>query len=78
MHSTACKVLITLFYTSHQPSCYPLSDPYFSSGLTSKVPEVQELIGELAKKVSATSAIFSPVQLGTALFGLQGNKSVLL
>ena len=33
---------------------------------------MQELVGELAKKVAVTSAELSSEQLGRALFGLQG------
>ena len=43
--------------------------------MTSNVPEVQELAGELAKKVSASSAELTPEQIGRCLFGLQGLSS---
>ena len=43
--------------------------------MTSNVPEVQELAGELAKKVSASNAELSPEQIGRCLFGLQGLSS---
>lgn len=43
--------------------------------MTSDVPEVQDLVGELAKKVSSTAAVLSPAQIGRALFGLQGLSS---
>jgi uncharacterized protein YukE len=44
-------------------------------GMNSAVPEVQELVGELAKKVASTAATFNSVQMGNALFGLQGLSS---
>ena len=34
------------------------------SGMTSNIPEVQELAGQLAKKVSASSAEMTPQQIG--------------
>lgn len=50
-----------------------ISDALFGmQGLTSDIPEVQELAGELAKKISSTSAILTGEQMGRALFGLQG------
>lgn len=50
-----------------------LSDAIFGlQGLRNDVPEVQELLGEIAKKVSSTAAGLSIQQLGRALFGLQG------
>lgn len=44
-------------------------------GMTSDVSEVQDLVGELAKKISSTAAILRPVHIGRALFGLQGLSS---
>lgn len=44
-------------------------------GLDSDVPEVQELLGELAKKIALTPVTLSSSQLGRALFGLQGLRS---
>lgn len=43
--------------------------------LDSDVPEVQELLGELAKKIALTQVTLSSQQLGRALFGLQGLRS---
>ena len=49
-----------------------LSDALFGlQGMRSDIPEVQELLGELAKKVSSTAAGLNTQQLGRALFGLQ-------
>jgi hypothetical protein len=45
------------------------------SGMTSNIPEVQELAGELAKKVSQSTAMLTPSEIGRALFGLQGLSS---
>jgi hypothetical protein len=53
-----------------------IADSLFGlQGMTSNVPEVQELAGELAKKVSASTAELSPEQIGRCLFGLQGLSS---
>jgi hypothetical protein len=43
--------------------------------MTSNIPEVQELAGELAKKVSQSTAVLTPSEIGRALFGLQGLSS---
>jgi len=43
--------------------------------MTCEYPEVQELVGELAKKIAATGAELSPQLAGRALFGLQGFSS---
>lgn len=45
---------------------------YGLQGMTSNVTEVQNLLGELAKKIAITGAELSPTQIGRALGGLQG------
>lgn len=53
-----------------------IADSLFGlQGLDSDVPEVQELLGELAKKIALTQVTLSSQQLGRALFGLQGLRS---
>jgi hypothetical protein len=50
-----------------------IADALFGlQGFTSDVPEVQELVGEIAKKIAVTAAELNSEQLGRALFGLQG------
>lgn len=50
------------------PPTSPLLSPHLSfshlTGMTSNVPEVQELAGELAKKVSSSNADLNPEQIG--------------
>jgi hypothetical protein len=48
---------------------------YGIQGMSSSIPEVQDLCRELAKKISSTAAELSPEQAGRALFGLQGFSS---
>merc|ERR1711871_861956 len=48
---------------------------YGLQGLSSDVQEVQNLLTELAKKISVSPAKFTPAQVGRALFGLQGLSS---
>ena len=48
---------------------------YGLQGLSSSVSEVQDLISELAKKISSTGATLKPVEIGRSLFGLQGLSS---
>ncbi len=48
---------------------------YGLQGMTSNIPEVQELVSELAKKISYTGAELTPPLIGRALFGLQGLSS---
>lgn len=52
-----------------------ISDALFGlQGFTSDISEVQELVGQLAKKIAVTSADLNSEQLGRALFGLQGTS----
>jgi hypothetical protein len=53
-----------------------IADSLFGlQGMTSDVTEVQNIVNELAKKVSSTAASLNPMQIGRALFGLQGLSS---
>ena len=40
--------------------------------MTSNIPEVQNLFGELAKKIAITGADLTPSLIGRSLYGLQG------
>ena len=48
---------------------------YGLQSMSSDISEVQELVKELAKKISSTAAVLNSEQIGRALFGLQGFSS---